>query len=155
MKSKSLLTLLKITVVLLPLCVAAHAFAEDGHGGHDAHEKGGTSKDSVAKVPDSAPEILKAIHEQEAKLVETVTMKQLSDVHRLAFSIRDLALSLQDKASEDKKAQVSGAVKSISKLANDLDSSGDANDQVATEANLKKLVGLLKVLDAQFGVKMN
>ena len=41
----------------------------------------------------------------------------------------------------------------FAKLAEDLDASGDANDQAKTEANLKKLDGLIKVLETQFGIK--
>jgi hypothetical protein len=71
-------------------------------------------------------------------------------MHVLELLVRDLANALPAKAAADKKKQVEGTVKNIAKLAADLDDSGDANDQAKTEANLKKLDGLLKVLESQF-----
>ena len=61
--------------------------------------------------------------------------------------------ALPAKAAADKMKQVEGTVKNIAKLAGDLDESGDAKDQAKTEANLKKLDGLIKVLETQFGMK--
>ena len=74
---------------------------------------------------------------------------KLADVHHHAFAIRDLAKALPAKAEKAKKAQVEGAVKNIAKLAEDLDKTGDAGDQAGTEANLKKLDGVLMALDRQ------
>ena len=106
------------------------------------------------KIPDTTEGIFKAIHEHHMELAETVKNKKLADVHHHAFAIRDLANALPAKAAADKMKQVEGTVKNIAKLAGDLDESGDANDQAKTEANLKKLDGLIKVLETQFGMKM-
>ena len=102
------------------------------------------------KIPDTTEGIFKAIHEHHMELAATVKGKKLEDVHIQAFAIRDLANALPAKADAGKKARVDGAAKNISKLADDLDKSGDAGDQAVTEANLKKLDGVLKVLEAQF-----
>ena len=131
------------------LAAAATVSAAEGHA-HGEHAE----KESTIKIPETVEGIFKAIHEQHAHLAETVKNKKLADVHHIAFAIRDLANALPTKAAADKKTQVEGTVKNIAKLADDLDASGDANDQTKTEANLKKLDGLLKVLHAQFGVKM-
>ena len=106
------------------------------------------------KIPDTTEGIFKAIHEHHMELATTVKNKKLEDVHIQAFAIRDLANALPAKATADKKKQVEGTVKNIAKLAGDLDESGDAKDQAKTEANLKKLDGLIKVLATQFGMKM-
>ena len=106
------------------------------------------------KIPDTVDGIFKEIHKHHGELAAVVKNKKLADVHHHAFAIRDLAKALPAKAPADKKKQVDGTVKNISKLAEDLDESGDANDQAKTEANLKKLDGVLKVLNAQFGMKM-
>ena len=103
------------------------------------------------KIPDTTEGIFKAIHEHHMELAATVKSKKLEDVHHHAFAIRDLAKALPAKAAADKKKQVEGAVKNISKLADDLDKAGDDGKQVETEALLKKLDGVLKVLAAQFG----
>lgn len=107
-------------------------------------------KGEKVKIPDTAEGILKAIHGEHGELAETVKNKKLADVHHHAFAIRDLAKALPAKAVADKKKQVEGAVRNISKLADDLDKAGDDGKQAETEALLKKLDGVLKVLDAQF-----
>ena len=123
---------------------ATTAFAADKEHKEHGEKKGDT------KVPDTAEGILKAIHEKHAELAKTVAAKKLADVHHIAFAIRDLSKALPAKAEADKKAKVEGTVKNIAKLAGDLDKSGDDGDQAKTEANLKKLDGMLKVLSAQF-----
>ena len=127
---------------------ATTTFAAE-HADKDEHaEKGGKTK-----IPDTAEGIFKEIHHHHMELADTVKNKKLADVHHHAFAIRDLANALPAKAPADKKTQVQGTVKNIGKLAEDLDASGDANDQAKTEANLKKLDGLIKVLETQFGIK--
>ena len=108
-------------------------------------------KEVKVKIPDTAEGILKAIHTEHGELAETVKNKKLADVHHHAFAIRDLAKALPAKAEADKKKQVEGTVKNIAKLADDLDKAGDDGKQAETEALLKKLDGVLKVLSAQFG----
>ena len=125
---------------------AAHVVAAEG--GHE-HE----GKEEKMKIPDTVEGIFKAIHEHHMELAGVVKDKKLADVHHHAFAIRDLANALPAKATSDKKKQVEGTTKSIAKLAEDLDASGDTNDQAKTEASLKKLDGLVKALETQFGIK--
>jgi len=120
---------------------ATTAFADDKD--HDA--KG------AVKPAATAEGIMKQIHEHHGELAATVKNKKLADVHHHAFAIRDLAKALPAKVPADNKAKVESSVKNISKLAEDLDNSGDAGDQAKTEANLKKLDGVLKVLETQVG----
>ena len=110
-------------------------------------------KEGKVKIPGTVEGIWKAIHEEHMELAETVQKKKLADVHHHAFAIRDLAKALPAKAAADKKKQVEGAVKNISKLADDLDKAGDDGKQAETEALLKKLDGVIKVLEAQFEKK--
>ncbi len=110
-------------------------------------------KEAKTKIPDTTEGIFKAIHTEHMELAETVKNKKLADVHHHAFAIRDLAKALPAKAAAEKKKQVEGAVKNIAKLADDLDKAGDDGKQVETEALLKKLDGVLKVLEAQFEKK--
>ena len=100
-------------------------------------------------IPDTADGILQEIHKHHGELTETVKAKKLKDVHVQAFMIRDLANALSAKVPADKKARVEGSAKNITKLAEDLDKTGDAGDQAATEANLKKLDGVLMALMSQ------
>lgn len=100
-------------------------------------------------IPDTAGGIMQEIHKHHGELIETVKAKKLKDVHVQAFMIRDLANALPAKIAADKKARVEGSAKNITKLAEDLDKTGDAGDQAATEANLKKLDGVLMALMSQ------
>lgn len=149
MKIRTLLAMGLCAAIGFTTITATNAFGDEkGHKDHkEGHEKG------KVKVPGTVEGIFKAIHEHHHHLAETVKNRKLADVHHIAFAIRDLANALPAKAPADKKKQVEGTVKNIAKLAGDLDESGDANDQAKTEANLKKLDGVLKVLDAQFGKK--
>ncbi len=114
-----------------------------------AHEGEEHTAKSETKVPDTAAGILQEIHKHHGELAETVKSKKLAEVHHHAFAIRDLANALPAKVAADKKARVEGSAKNIAKLAEDLDKTGDANDQAGTEANLKKLDGVLMALDSQ------
>ena len=145
MKMKTLLAMGLCAAIGLAMNQAA--FAQE----HKEHKEGEAK--GKAKIPDTVEGIFKGIHEHHGELAEVVKNKKLADVHHHAFAIRDLANALPAKAAADKKTQVEGTVKNIAKLAGDLDESGDANDQAKTEANLKKLDGLIKVLETQFGIK--
>ena len=127
---------------------AAFAFAHIGAASARAAEQEGAEKGKVT-VPATADAIMQEIHKHHEELAETVSSKKLKDVHVHAFAIRDLANALPDKVAADKKARVEGSAKNIAKLAEDLDKTGDASDQTGTEANLKKLDGVLMALDRQ------
>ena len=114
-----------------------------------AAEKEHAEKKEKMVIPETADGIMTEIHKHHTELADVVKSKKLADVHHHAFAIRDLANGLPAKVAADKKARVEGSVKNIAKLAEDLDKTGDDNNQAATEANLKKLDGVLKALDAQ------
>ena len=136
MKTKSLLAMGLCAAIGLISIIATTARAAE--------------KENV-KIPDTVEGIFKEIHKHHGELAAVVKNKKLADVHHHAFAIRDLAKALPAKAEADKKKQVEGTVKNISKLADDLDKAGDDGKQAETEALLKKLDGVLKVLSAQFG----
>lgn len=118
---------------------------------HKEHKEGEKheEKEGKMKIPDTVEGIWTEIHHHHTELAETVKNKKLADVHHHAFAIRDLAKALPDKVEADKKTKVEGAVKNISKLADQLDKAGDDGNQADTEAHLKKLDGVLKMLEAQ------
>lgn len=137
MKMNRLLTMSVCASLVFTGLNSQNAFAEE-HG-----EK------MTMPMPDTVDGIIAAIHKHHEELADTVKSKKLADVHHHAFAIRDLANGLPAKVDADKKVRVEGSVKNIAKLAEALDKSGDANDQAATEANLKKLDGVLMVLEKQ------
>lgn len=114
-----------------------------------AAEKEHAEKKEKMVIPETVEGIMTEIHKHHTELADVVKSKKLADVHHHAFAIRDLANGLPAKVAADKKARVEGSVKNIAKLATDLDKTGDDNNQAGTEANLKKLDGVLMALDAQ------
>lgn len=140
MKPIKLLALGASAALAITAINAPSAFAREGEE-HEAK--------TVTKVPDSAEGILQEIHKHHGELAEVVKSKQLAEVHHHAFAIRDLANALAAKVAAEKKPRVEGSAKNIARLAEDLDKTGDANDQDGTETNLKKLDGVLMVLEKQ------
>ena len=102
-----------------------------------AAEGGGHSH--FTKIPATVPEIWKKIHQQQAELIKTVAAKDLGEAHDHAFAIRDLVKALPSKLAAERKAEAEAGVKEIRKLAADIDKSGAAGAQKATEASVKKL----------------
>jgi hypothetical protein len=147
MKTKTLLAMALCAAIGLMGISATTVLAAEGHEHGQHGEK--------IKIPDTVEGIFKAIHEHQTALAQVVKDKKLAEVHPHAFAVRDLANAFPAKAAADKKKQVEGTAKSIAMLAEELDKSGDANDQPKTEANLKKLDGLIKTLETQFGIKGN
>ena len=102
-----------------------------------ATEGGGHSH--FTKIPATVPEIWKKIHQQQAELIKTVAKKDLGEAHDHAFAIRDLVKALPAKVAAEHKPNAEAGVKEIRKLAADIDKSGAAGAQKATEANVKKM----------------
>ncbi len=147
------------TIVSLAfLAGTSTALADTGHAHDTSHTERkqnvhATEHAAAETGPQSVGDILQAVHGKHKELAEVVASKKLDDVHHLAFAIRDLAKPLAEKVSPDRRPKVEGTVNNIAKLADELDASGDAGDQAKTEANLKKLDGTLKLLEAQVAAK--
>ncbi|SRR5581483_3320575 len=133
------------TLLAMGLCAAIGLFSSQTKlAAHEHEQAGGEHK---MQIPDTREGILGEIHKHHDELTATVKANKLADVHHHAFAIRDLAKALPAKVNPDHKKMVESAVKKISQLAEDLDKSGDAGDQAATEANLKKFDDALKALE--------
>lgn len=122
-----------------------HQHADAGKEHADSH----SNKSSIDVSKLTVVEIMQNISKGEEELSKAISEKRLSDVHGIAFSIRDLSKELPSKVSEDKRSRVEGTAGNIARLAAELDNSGDAGDQTRTESNAKKLNGVLKLLKAQ------
>ncbi|MBI1871296.1 MAG: hypothetical protein HYS07_08905 [Chlamydiae bacterium] len=110
-------------------------------------------KEGEGEIPATLSGIWAEVKEHEEELGKIIADKKLDKVHEVAFEIRDRVNALPDKSMDlasDKLAKVKSNAKFVANLAKRLDDSGDAGDQVATEANFKKLQGLLKTIEAQY-----
>ena len=139
---------MKLTRILAVGACAAFALTGTTQSAFAAEKEHAEHKEKTV-VPETVDGIMEAIHKAHGELAEVVKSNKLADVHHHAFAIRDLANALPAKVAADKKARVEGSVKNIAKLADDLDKTGDDNNQAGTEANLKKLDGVLTALAQQ------
>jgi len=112
--------------------------AQEGKDKKPAKAEGG-GHSHFTKIPASVEDIWKAIHKQQTKLVSVVAEKDLGEAHDHAFAIRDLVKALPAKVPAEHKPTAEASAKKITKLAADIDKSGAAGAQKATEANVKKM----------------
>ncbi len=142
------IVVLSFTVMLMS-CISVRA--DDGHAaGMEAHKDMKMDHKGMKTKASSVESLWQDIHKHHGELAEVIKAKKLDDVHHHAFAVRDLANKLVAKAPAGKKAAVKAGVKNIAKLAEDLDKTGDAGDQSATEANMKKFDAAIRDLQAQF-----
>ena len=110
-------------------------------------------KEAKATIPETIAGIWAEVKEHEEELGKIIAGKKLAGVHEAAFALRDMVNALPDKSKDlpaEKLTKVKANAKFVADLANRLDESGDANDQVATEASFKKLQGILKTIEALY-----
>ncbi len=135
-----------IAVLIGGLGLTQQAQAQHGDHGRGDH---GTTKPAV-KAPDTLPGIWKAISEKKALLDKTIADKKLSQVHEVAFAIRDLAKLLPDKSkslSAENQTKLKAWIDGIADSAGKLDEFGDAGNQTNTETEAKRLDILLKSIE--------
>lgn len=121
-----------------------------------AHEPEKNSKEPE-KVPATVDAIWHEVQEHQQELETVIKNKQLSNVHEIAFHIRDLVNAMADKPGNLPAANLSKVkmnAKYLATLANRLDEAGDANDQARTEETYKKFSDLLKAIEAQYPPEM-
>ena len=116
-------------------------------------KEGGSSHSHSTKIPATVEEIWQAIHKQQGELVSVVAKKDLGEAHDHAFAIRDLVKALPAKVSPELKSKAEAGAKEIAKLAADIDKSGAAEAQKATEANVKKMGEAILGLQTKLKVK--
>jgi len=139
--NKTMLATLGLTAVLA--LTATPAFTQT------TKDKGGEGHNHFTKIPAAVADIWKEIYKQQARLARTVAKKDLGVAHDHAFAIRDLVKALPGKIVPKHKATAEASAKEITKLAADIDKSGAARAQKATEENVKKLDAAVKALEAQ------
>ena len=133
------------------LAIAFTAFASITLGvptvlAHEGHDHGAKNKVAVRETADG---ILQEIQKQHALISAAVTGKNLKGVHDPIEAIPALAKALPDKVGDDRKARVQGSVNNLTKAADSLHHAADAGDQAKSEAELKKLDGVLSALSQQ------
>jgi len=113
--------------------------AQEGGGGHS----------HFTKIPATVEEIWKEIHKQQGKLTGVVAKNDLGEAHDHAFAIRDLVKALPAKVPAENKTKTEESAKEIAKIAADIDKSGAAGAQKATETNVKKMETAIAALQSK------
>ena len=112
-------------------------------------QEGGSGHSHFTKIPATVEEIWTAIHKQQKNLAAVVAKKDLGEAHDHAFAIRDLVKALPTKVPARNKTEAEEGAKEITKLAAEIDKSGAAGAQKATETNVKKLDAAVAALKAK------
>ncbi len=136
----------KLTIILLALTVSLPVVPAVSAAEEHEHEAG------KVKIPATLAGVWTEVKEHEEELGKAIADKKLDGVHEIAFEVRDLVNALPDKSKldADKTAKLKANAKFVDALATRLDESGDAKDQAATEANFKKLQGILKTIESLY-----
>jgi len=146
-------TLLAMSVSAFFAFTTTPILAQEGKDKQPPKVEGGEGHSHFTKIPATVEEIWKEIHKQHGKLVSVVAKKDLGEAHDHAFAIRDLVKALPAKVPAETKAKTEVASKEITKIAADIDKSGAAGAQKATEANVKKMEAAITALQASLKAK--
>jgi hypothetical protein len=135
----------------LSVCIAFTAtslLAQEKPAQKSAPENGG-GHSHFTKIPATVEEIWKEIHKQQGKLTSVVAKKDLGEAHDHAFAIRDLVKAFPAKVPAEHKTKAEEGAKEIAKIAADIDKSGAAGAQKATETNVKKMETAIAALQSK------
>ena len=142
-------TILKVANCAFIAFSPNHTLAQEAKDKKPAPQEGGSGHSHFTKIPATVEEIWAAIHKQQAKLTAVVAKSDLGEAHDHAFAIRDLVKALPEKIATEHKVKTEESAKEIAKIAADIDKSGAAGAQKATEANVKKLETAVAALEAR------
>ncbi|WBT39632.1 MULTISPECIES: hypothetical protein [Hyphomicrobium] len=133
--------------------------ANDGHDhGNDAHDHakdhGHEDKGHFeAKTFATAKEAWAFIASTTADVEKLVAEKKIEPIHELAEHIASAVHALEDKSdmvTGDAKTKLTSALKQLDKAADDLHHSAEKNDSDATALNLKRVKGLLPLVQGLY-----
>jgi hypothetical protein len=144
----------RTTLIAMGLCafIAATAnpiLAQEGKEKQPPKQEGGGGHSHFTKIPPTVEEIWKEIHKQQTWLASTVEKKDLGEAHDHAFAIRDLVKALPAKVAAEFKTKAEESAKEIAKIAADIDKSGAAGAQKATEGGVKKMEMAIAALQSK------
>jgi len=145
-----------LIVMGLSACIgftAPSLLAQEKPAQKPAPAASGEGHSHFTKIPATVEEIWKEILKQQSKLASVVAKKDLGEAHDHAFAIRDLVKALPAKVASENKAKAEAGAKEITKLAADIDKSGAAGAQKATEANVKKMDAAVVALQTSLKTK--
>lgn len=140
---------LKLTAFWLALALAPAAIAQREHGsGHEGHAGMGAQEQPVQGVSAWAE-----LRETRDSIAEFVESGKLVDVHNLAERLAPLGQALRDGAKslpQEKRTRIEATLRQLPELGKTLDKAGDSGDVAATHRELKRLDGVIALIQAQY-----
>lgn len=145
-----------VAVFWLAFAIAPAAVAQQqGHGpGHEGHGgMGGMPGMAGATEPGQATSAwaeLKSTRDAIANLIES---GKLAEVHGQAERLAPLGQALGEGAKalpDDKRSRVEATLRQLPALGTSLDKAGDSGDAAATRRELKRLDGVIALIQAQY-----
>lgn len=142
-------------VLCLVVTIAPAALAQQEHGsGHESHSgmgnmprMGGTAEPAQGAT---AWVELKSVRDSVAQLIES---GKLGEIHAQAERLSPLSEALAAGAKsvpDDKRIRIEATLRQLTELGKTLDKAGDAGDVDATLRQLKRLDGVIALLEAQY-----
>jgi DNA topoisomerase VI subunit B len=113
----------------------------------------GAEKEESIAIPNTLKEIWAEVKDAHKKLDHMVKEKQLGEVHKTAFAIRDYVNAMAAKSGDltsAKLATLNAKAKAVANLAKLLDEAGDSGDQAMTGKLSAKLHQDLKKIEALY-----
>ncbi len=142
----------RVIVLSSIVAIALAAVAQHEHSGHEGHSGMGDmpGMGGSAEPGGSAWGELKAARDSVSQLIES---GKLAEVHNQAEKLAPLADALRTGAKtlpEDKRTRIEGTLKQLTELGKTLDKAGDSADVEATRRELKRLDGVITLIQAQY-----
>ncbi len=142
----------KFTGFCLVLALAPVAIAQQERGsGHEGH--GGMSGIGAQEEPADGATAWAELKETRDAIAKLIERSRLADVHNQAERLAPLGLALSDGAKslpQEKRKRIEATLRQLPELGKTLDKAGDAGDAEATRRELKRLDGVIALIQAQY-----
>ena len=127
-------------------------YAEEAKDG-GTHHAGGHDEAAEATMPQTPKGIWHEVMEGQASLEETIAAGTLTEVHKVAFQIRDhvkMLPKVSGELSADKQQRLQESINRVAEIAGLLDQYGDAGDAVNAKAQADRLAKLLQYIETLY-----
>ena len=142
-----IINLTTLPLILAFLSIAPLAFAGENH----THDHGHGSHAEIS-IPQSLPELLKAITSEHATLATAIENKDIQTAHDAEQHIQAFIKAIPNKTyalQESARNRINGQAKNLARAYDSVHHASDDNNWKKAASALKKAEGSMKVLTAQ------
>lgn len=145
----------KFTFLWLALALAPAALAQLEHGsGHEGHDGMGNMPGMGETAdPEHRASAWAELKETRDSIAELIDSGKLAEVHKQAERLAPLGQALSDGAKsfpEEKRTRIEATLRQLPGLGKTLDQAGDNGDLAGTRRELKRLDGVIALIQAQY-----